>query len=71
MAPEMSGFGKTSALEAVKHDRKGLVANIFDAAVDDAGCYILGRSAHFGQRPVGDGHMVSSWNFRTRNRSEE
>lgn len=52
VALEMSGFEKTSALEAVKHGRKDLCCQYFDAVVDNAECYILCCSAHFGQCPL-------------------
>lgn len=47
-----------------------VAASIFDAAVDDAGCYILTVQPTLVCVPVGSSQIVSSWNFRTRNRSE-
>lgn len=56
MAVEMTGFGKTSALKAVTHDRKRLSCQYFDAAVDNAGCYILTLV----NVPVEDGHIFKT-----------
>lgn len=67
----MRGFGKTSVLEAVKLDRKETCCQHFDAVVDNAGCYLyLTVQPTLVSVLVDDGHIVTNWSFRTRNRRE-
>lgn len=70
----MSGLGKTSVMEAVKHCRKDLpvlVASILMLwwTLLNAIYLSVQTTVALVSVPVGDGNVASSWNFRTRKKS--
>lgn len=69
----MNGYGKTSAMDAVRYYKKDSVASILMQwwMLNTIYLSIQAAAAAFFGVPAGGDSVVSSWNFRIRRKDEE